>query len=107
MDEYIGLDAKVPQDFGIFLKERLFGKVPFRLIRYLGIDAIPLQQSFGHIEYISCNNRYAEQGEDQKDMSQVYLSKEELNKALFTDLFAELASTHPSKYIHIGGDETH
>jgi hypothetical protein len=26
---------------------------------------------------------------------------------LFTDLFTELAATHPSKYFHIGGDETY
>lgn len=73
----------------------------------LGIDVIPLQQSFGHVEYILRNNRYTEQREDQKDLSQVCPSKEELNKALFTDLFTELAATHTSKYIHIGGDETH
>lgn len=73
----------------------------------LGIDVIPLQQSFGHVEYILRNNRYTLQREDQKDLSQVCPSKEELNRALFTDLFTELAKTHPSKYIHIGGDETH
>jgi hexosaminidase len=33
--------------------------------------------------------------------------KEVLNKELFTDLYTELASTHHSKYIHIGGDETY
>src|SRR5690606_30445324 len=53
------------------------------------------------------NYRYAEQRENQKDFSQVCPSKEHLNKELFTDLFTELASTHPSKYLHIGGDETY
>lgn len=74
---------------------------------HLGIDVIPLQQSFGHVEYILRNNRYAQLREDQKDLSQVCPSQVELNKALFTDLFTEIASTHPSKYIHIGCDETH
>jgi hexosaminidase len=73
----------------------------------LAIDVIPLQQSFGHVEYILRNNRYTLQREDQKDLSQVCPSKEDLNRALFTDLFTELVKTHPSKYFHIGGDETH
>lgn len=73
----------------------------------LGVDLIPLQQSFGHVEYILRHNRYSGQREDQKDLSQVCPSQEELNKKLFTDLFTELAAAHTSKYIHIGGDETH
>ncbi|WP_254070912.1 beta-N-acetylhexosaminidase [Pedobacter sp. L105] len=73
----------------------------------LGIDLIPLQQSFGHVEYILRHNRYSQQREDQQDLSQVCPSQEELNKKLFTDLFTELAASHTSKYIHIGGDETH
>jgi len=72
----------------------------------IGIDVIPLQQSFGHVEYILRHYRYAALREDQKDYSQVCPSKDELNKALFTDLFTELVSTHTSKYFHIGGDET-
>ena len=79
-------------------------------IRYckgLGIDVIPLQQSFGHVEYILRHPRYKDLREDQKDYSQVCPLKEELNRALFNDLFTELASTHPSKYFHIGGDETY
>ncbi len=73
----------------------------------LGIDVIPLQQSFGHVEYILRNNRYSKLREDQKDFSQVCPSQPDLDRALFTDLFTELAATHPSKYIHIGGDETY
>jgi len=73
----------------------------------IGIDVIPLQQSFGHVEYILRNYRYTDLRESQKDFSQVCPSKEALNRELFTDLFKELASTHPSKYIHIGGDETY
>ena len=73
----------------------------------LGVDVIPLQQSFGHLEYVLRNNRYKALREDQKDFSQVCPAKEALNVALFTDLYTELVAVHTSKYIHIGGDETH
>jgi len=72
----------------------------------LGIDVIPLQQSFGHVEYILRHPRYKELREDQKDYSQVCPLKESLNRELFKDLFTEMAAAHPSKYFHIGGDET-
>ncbi len=35
MDEYVGLDPNAPQAFGKFLRERLFGKVPFKSVNYL------------------------------------------------------------------------
>jgi len=73
----------------------------------LGIDVIPLQQSFGHVEYILRHERYKNLREDQKDYSQVCPSEEEGDKKLFTDLFREMAAMHPSKYFHIGGDETY
>jgi hypothetical protein len=73
----------------------------------LHIDVIPLQQSFGHVEYILRHSRYKALREDQKDYSQVNPIKEEDCKALFTDLYKDLISTHHSKYFHIGGDETY
>ncbi len=73
----------------------------------LGIEVVPLQQSFGHVEYILRNPRYMGMREDQKDYSQVCPLQDTLNKALFTDLFSDLVSTHPSPYFHIGGDETY
>ncbi|TDQ79156.1 beta-N-acetylhexosaminidase [Sphingobacterium yanglingense] len=73
----------------------------------LGIDVIPLQQSFGHVEYILRNYRYKELREDQKDYSQINPLREELARALFTDLYKDMISTHDSEYIHIGGDETY
>ena len=73
----------------------------------LGIDVIPLQQSFGHVEYILRHEKYKELREDQKDYSQVCPLQTKQDSALFTDLYTELASTHTSKYIHIGGDETY
>ena len=73
----------------------------------LDIDVIPLQQSFGHVEYILRHYRYKDLREDQQDYSQVNPLKEELCKSLFTDLYRDMISTHTSKYIHIGGDETY
>lgn len=73
----------------------------------LGIDVIPLQQSFGHVEYILRHDKYKELREDQKDFSQVCPLQTKQDSTLFTELYTELASTHTSKYIHIGGDETY
>ena len=39
MDEYIGLPAGAPQGFGQFLKDRLFGKAPFKSVNYLNGNA--------------------------------------------------------------------
>lgn len=73
----------------------------------LRIDVIPLQQSFGHLEYILRHDKYAALREDQQDLSQVCPSKPALNKVLFRRLYKEMIETHHSRYIHIGGDETH
>ena len=73
----------------------------------IGIDVIPLQQSFGHVEYILRHYKYTALREDQKDYSQVNPLQENGNKELFTDLYKDLISTHSSPYIHIGGDETY
>jgi len=73
----------------------------------LGIGVIPLQQCFGHSEYILRHPRYALLREDQKEISQVCPMKEKEAEALFTDLFSEMAALHPSPYFHIGGDETY
>ena len=37
MDEYIGLDKDAPQGFGNFLKEHIFGLVPFKSVNYIDI----------------------------------------------------------------------
>jgi hypothetical protein len=73
----------------------------------LGIDVIPLQNCFGHVEYILRHDRYAVIREDKKEVSQVCPMREEENKKIFTEIFTEVASLHPSKYFHIGGDETY
>jgi len=71
------------------------------------LDVIPLQQSFGHVEYILRNPKYKDLREDQKDYSQVNPIREAEAKKLFTGLYKDLISTHHSPYIHIGGDETY
>ena len=73
----------------------------------LNIDVIPLQQSFGHVEYILRHERYAGLREDDKALSQVDPLRTTEDSLLFSDLFSELAQTHPSPYIHIGCDETY
>lgn len=35
MDEYIGLPEGAPQSFGQFLKQAIFGKVPFKTVNYI------------------------------------------------------------------------
>lgn len=44
MDEYIGLERDAPQQFGIWLRERIFGKLPFRTVFYLNGQAEDLQE---------------------------------------------------------------
>jgi glucosamine-6-phosphate deaminase len=39
MDEYIGLNEEAPQGFGNFLKNRIFGKVPFKSVHYINGQA--------------------------------------------------------------------
>lgn len=73
----------------------------------LGIDVIPLQQCFGHMEYILRHDRYAALKEDKQEISQLCPLKTDLARTLFADLFADMAAMHGSRYIHIGGDETY
>src|ERR1700753_149498 len=75
--------------------------------KQIGITVIPLQQSFGHVEYILRHEKYKALREDERDLSQVCPSEPALNKELFTRLYTDLVSTHPGPYIHIGGDETY
>ena len=45
MDEYLGLDANAPQRFGLWLKERLFDRLPFRAVHLIDTDiAEPVEQ---------------------------------------------------------------
>lgn len=75
--------------------------------KQLGIEVIPLQQCFGHMEYILRNDRYRHLREDKKEISQICPIRVQNNSNLFFELFEDMAAMHPSKYIHIGGDETY
>lgn len=71
----------------------------------LGIQVIPLLENLGHVQYILRHERYSELRIEHNILSQV----DPLNKhciSLFNDLIDDLTSLHPSKYIHLGGDET-
>lgn len=94
----------IPNRFA-YTREEIVSFVAF--CHHLGIEVIPLQQSFGHVEYILRHQRYAALREDQKDLSQVCPLATARDSGLFTDLYTELAATHPAPYIHIGCDETH
>lgn len=44
MDEYIGLSKDAPQGFGNFLKEHIFGLVPFKSVNYIDVSATDPQK---------------------------------------------------------------
>lgn len=44
MDEYVDLDKDAPQRFGNFLKEKIFGKLPFKSVFYLDGNAPDLDE---------------------------------------------------------------
>lgn len=72
----------------------------------LGLDVIPLQQNFGHAEYILMHERYAYLRADARQLSQVDPTRLDAARDLFEELFDDMFSTHNSQYVHIGGDET-
>lgn len=43
MDEYIALDDNAPQRFGQFLKNAIFGKVPFKSVNYIDSNAADIE----------------------------------------------------------------
>ena len=44
MDEYIGLPADAVQRFGNFLRERIFGRLPFRSVSYIRGESTPVEE---------------------------------------------------------------
>lgn len=71
-----------------------------------GLEVIPLQQCFGHIEYILRHPRYAHLRESESDFGQLCPCRLDEAMEEFSGIFREVASLHPSSYFHIGGDET-
>lgn len=72
----------------------------------LNIDVIPLQNCFGHCEYILRHGRYNSIREDKKEVSMVCPLKVDLATPIFREIFQEIVELHPSQYVHIGADET-
>ena len=56
MDEYIGLNTNAPQGFGNFLRDRIFGRVPFKSTNYLNGNAEDLEKECEG--YTDLLNRY-------------------------------------------------
>lgn len=71
-----------------------------------GIDVIPLQNCFGHCDYILRHPRYAGIREDRRDFSQVCPLRGDKCEEIFRSIFSDVLALHNSKYIHIGCDET-
>ncbi len=71
----------------------------------LDIEVIPLQENMGHVQYILSHERYANLRIHKDIISQVDPLNE---KAIpfFRELIEDMISLHPSRYIHLGGDET-
>lgn len=72
-----------------------------------GIEIIPLQQCFGHVEYILHHPRHAALRENARDPSQICPLKIDGARELFAGIFGDLAKRHPGRYLHLGGDETY
>jgi len=72
----------------------------------LGIDVIPLQNCFGHVEYILRHPRYGHLHESMSDFSQVCPCSIKEAKVVFRSIFKDVVALHHSQYIHIGADET-
>ena len=87
-----------------FTKEEIKEYVAF--CDKLGLEVIPLQNCMGHMQYFLKHDRYAALREDKLDMSQVCPLKIKEAVPVFKEVFSEVAALHPSKYFHIGCDET-
>ena len=72
----------------------------------LGLEVIPLQNCMGHMQYILKHERYADLREDAIEISQVCPLQIKKAVPIFKEIFSEVAALHPSKYFHIGCDET-
>jgi hypothetical protein len=70
-----------------------------------GIRAIPLQQCFGHFNYVLKHHRYAGLREDHRAVNSLCATNPGSAK-LVRELLDEVADLHPeAPYFHLGGDE--
>ncbi|MEK8126697.1 DUF4838 domain-containing protein [Paenibacillus filicis] len=71
------------------------------------IEIIPLQQSFGHLEYVLRHENYKHLRETEKSTGELCPSKPE-SFELIKGLLGEIMDRHPdSRYIHLGCDEVY
>nr|MDO8084208.1 family 20 glycosylhydrolase [Candidatus Sigynarchaeum springense] len=78
-----------------------------------GIEAIPLVQTYGHLEFVLKKDQYAHLKEDRKasydpDHTLDACAMQDETMRLIEDMIADVVSYHHrSRYIHIGGDEVY
>ena len=72
--------------------------------RRFHVEVIPQQQAFGHLHHLLKWERYA--GLAETPRGHVLAPGEPGSLALIRSLFAEIDSLFPSRFIHIGADET-
>lgn len=71
------------------------------------IEIIPLQQSFGHLEYVLRHDAYSHLRETERSIGEICPSRSETYE-LITALLGEMMDRHPnSRYIHLGCDEVY
>ncbi|WP_256984443.1 MULTISPECIES: glycoside hydrolase family 3 N-terminal domain-containing protein [Paenibacillus] len=71
------------------------------------IEIIPLQQSFGHLEYVLRHEGWRHLRETEQSIGEICPSHPE-TFALITTLLGEMIDAHPdSRYIHLGCDEVY
>ncbi|WP_168735452.1 family 20 glycosylhydrolase [Cohnella fermenti] len=71
------------------------------------IEVIPLQQTFGHLEYVLGREEYKHLRETEESTGELCPSRPEAS-ALVCGMLEELAARHPrSRYLHLGCDEVY
>ena len=69
------------------------------------IEVIPLQQTFGHLEYVLKREEYKQYRECYEGIGEICPSKP-MSFEIITDLLSEMIEKHlDARYIHIGCDE--
>lgn len=102
MDEYVGLDPNAPQGFGNFLRDRLFGRVPFKSVHYLRdpktysdlLNAAPVDiccLGIGENGHIAFNDPWVANFEDPETVKTVELDAVCRQQQVNDGCFAQLA----------------
>ena len=96
MDEYIGLPADAPQRFGLFLKEAIFSKVPFKSVNYIdctGSDPEVECKRYGDIQRLKSTSLFSVSEKTDTSPSTIRLLQistiRRLSSPLSLTLFAE------------------